>query len=123
MRNTNTVLPNMSNVITSWFLDITLVVVERVLEGADWVEQDTKTIKTRGVVQPPTPQELKIMPEGAWAWEWLTIHCLPDVDLEVNQYVRYDDKLYKIMNKKDWRKYGYIKYTLLEAFTADEKAG
>jgi len=118
--NINPALPNMSDVIRPWFLNITLQVVERTLEGVDWVESVTKTIKTKGVVQPPSAKELKIMPEGAWAWEWLTIHCLPDVQLEVNQYVKYDDKLYKIMNKKDWRKYGYVKYTLLEAYQAEK---
>lgn len=121
LNNTNSALPDMSGVITSWFLDITLQVVNRVMDGADWIEQDALLIKTKGVVQPPNPQDLKIMPEGAWAWEWLTVHCLPDVQLETNQYIRYDGKLYKVMAKKDWRKYGYVKYTLLEAFTADEE--
>nr|DAJ74733.1 MAG TPA: head closure knob [Caudoviricetes sp.] len=119
--NTNSALPNMSDVITDWFLDITFEVVERDMEGADWVETVTETIKTYGVVQPPSPKDLKIMPEGAWAWEWLTIHCLPDVRLNTNQYVKYDGKLYKVMALKDWSKYGYIKYTLLEAFRAEEE--
>lgn len=111
----------MSNTIKPWFLNITLEIVERTMSGADWVESVTQTYNTKGVVQPPSPRDLKIMPEGAWAWNWLTVHCLPDVNINVNQFVRYDGVLYKVMAKKDWSKYGYIKYTLLEAFQAERE--
>lgn len=121
LNNTNSALPNMSETIKSWFLDITLQIVERYMDGADWVEQEGETINTKGVVQPPSPQDLKIMPEGSWAWEWLTVHCLPDVQLDTNQYIKYDGKTYKIISKKDWSKYGYVKYTLLEAFRAENE--
>ena len=120
LNNINSNLPDMSDVITSWFLKITLQVVERTLNGADWVETITRVINTKGVVQPPQPQDLKILPAGTWAWEWLTVHCLPDVQLEPNQFIKYDGKTYKVMAKKDWQKYGYIKYILLEAFRAQE---
>ena len=121
MFNVNPKLPNMSNTIKPWFLDITLEVVERVMVGADWEERTTKIINTKGVVQPPTPRDLKLMPLGAWAWNWLTLHCLPDVDIDTNQFVKYDGIVYKVMSKKDWSKYGYIKYTLLEAYTAENE--
>lgn len=117
--NINTNLPNMSSTIVSWFLDLTFEVVERDLIGADWTETVTGTIKTKGVVQPPRDKDLTIFPEGSWAWEWLLIHCLPDTPLEVNQYIKYDGKTYKVMAKKDWTKYGYVRYTILEAFKAD----
>lgn len=119
--NTNANLPNMSQTIKPWFLNITLEIVERVMVGADWeINWETKeVINTKGVVQPPSPRDLKIMPEGAWAWDWLTVHCLPEVQLNTNQFIKYDDKVYKIMAKKDWSKYGYVKYTLLEAFRAE----
>lgn len=119
LTNTNSALPNMSNTITSWFLNISFEVVERVLDGADWVEQTVQVIHTKGVVQPPRDKDLTIFPEGTWAWEWLMLHCLPDVQLNTNQYVRYDGTLYKVMHKKNWQKYGYVRYTILEAFKAD----
>lgn len=118
--NTNSALPNMSNTITSWFLDISFEVVERTLEGADWVETVINTIHTKGVVQPPRDRDLAILPEGTWAWSWLMIHCLPDVQLNTNQYIIYDGTLYKVMSKKDWSKYGYVRYTILQAYQADK---
>lgn len=119
LNNTNSTLPNMSNTITSWFLNITFEVVERLLDGADWVESTVQTINTKGVVQPPRDKDLAILPEGTWAWEWLMLHCLPDVQLNTNQYIKYDGTLYKVMSKKDWSKYGYVRYMILQAFQAD----
>lgn len=118
--NTNSALPNMANTITSWFLDISFEVVERTLDGADWVETTTDVIHTKGVVQPPRDRDLEILPEGTWAWEWLMIHCLPDVQLKTNQYITYDGTLYKVMGKKDWSKYGYVRYIILQAYQADK---
>ena len=120
MKNTNSTLPNMSGTITSWFLDITFYTVERVMQGAEWIEQPGQALKTKGVVQPASNEQLKIMPEGAWTWENLWVHCLPDLQLETNQYIYYDDKKYKVMAKKDYCKYGYVEYQLTEAFNAEE---
>lgn len=122
MMNTNPQLPNMSETIKSWFLNLTFEIVERIQVGADFkVDWATKQeISVRGVVQPPSDKDLKILPEGSWAWEWLMVHCLPDAQIEVNQFVRYDGIVYKVMKKKDWSKYGYVRYYLLEAFRAEE---
>ena len=119
INNTNSALPNMANTIRSWFLNITFETVERTLDGADWVETVTGTINTQGVVQPPRDKDLKILPQGTWAWTWLMIHCLPNVRLETNQYIKYDGVVYKVMGKRDWSKYGYVRYMVLEAFQAD----
>ena len=123
----NSPLPNMSQTIVSWFQDITFNVVTRGLtndgDGVDWVPESVQTIQTQGVVRPPSDKDLKILPEGTWAWEWLQIHCLPNVQLDTNQYVEYENKRYKVMAKKDWSKYGYIRYTLLEAFLAEQLEG
>lgn len=121
MMNVNPQLPNMSETIKSWFLNLTFEIVERVQDGADFkVNWETKQeINVKGVVQPPSDKDLKILPEGSWAWEWLMVHCLPDAQIEVNQFVRYDGTVYKVMKKKDWSKYGYVRYYLLEAFRAE----
>lgn len=121
MMNVNPQLPNMSETIKSWFLNLTFEIVERVQDGADFkINWETKQeISVRGVVQPPSDKDLKILPEGSWAWEWLMLHCLPDTQIDVNQFVRYDGTVYKVMKKKDWSKYGYVRYYLLEAFRAE----
>lgn len=120
LSNTNANLPNVSDVIVDWFLNITFQYITHTQSGARYTEQTTQTINTQGVVQPPSNEDLKIYPEGTWSWRWLTIHTLPTVQLDTNNYIVYDNVKYKIMSKKDWSKYGYIKYTILEAFQADK---
>ena len=120
LNNTNSQLPNMSSTITSWFLDISFFTVSRVLVGADWQDGQGKELKTKGVVQPPSNEDLKIMPEGTWSWKWLWVHCLPDLHLQTNQFIYYDGVKYKVMGKRDWSKYGYVEYHLLEAYQAAE---
>lgn len=110
----------MSTTITGWFLNISFKYYKKVLQGAEWIEADPVVINTRGVVQPPSDEHLKILPAGTWSWEWLMIHCLPNVKLEPNQYIEYDGKKYKVMDNKDYTKYGYVQYTILEAFRAEE---
>ena len=119
LNNTNRNLPNMSTTITKWFLDISFQEVIRTQNGADWEEGLGQVYNTKGVVQPPRDEDLKIYPMGCWSWQWLMIHCLPDVQLTTNQYIKYDGTTYKVMSKKDFSKYGYCRYMLLEAFNAD----
>lgn len=120
-------LPNMSQTIQGWFQPVEFEVITRSLaddgDGVDWASETVTLIKTQGVVRPPGDKDLKILPEGTWAWEWLQIHCLPDVELNTNQFVTYKEKRYKVMAKKDWTEYGYIRYTLLEAFQAEQLEG
>lgn len=120
-------LPNMAQTIQGWFQPVKFEVITRSLaddgDGVDWVSETVTLIKTQGVVRPPSDKDLKILPEGTWAWEWLQIHCLPNVELNTNQFVIYKEKRYKVMAKKDWTEYGYIRYTLLEAFQAEQLEG
>lgn len=120
-------LPNMVQTIQGWFQPVEFEVITRSLadggDGVDWVSETVTLIKTQGVVRPPSDKDLKILPEGTWAWEWLQIHCLPNVELNTNQFVIYKEKRYKVMAKKDWTEYGYIRYTLLEAFQAEQLEG
>ena len=120
-------LPTMAQTIQGWFQPVEFEVITRSLaddgDGVDWVSETVTLIKTQGVVRPPSDKDLKILPEGTWAWEWLQIHCLPNVELNTNQFVIYKEKRYKVMAKKDWTEYGYIRYTLLEAFQAEQLEG
>lgn len=120
LKDLNNNLPNMSSTIQSWFLPISFDIVTRELQGADWQITNTQTVNTKGVVRPPSDTDLKLLPDGTWSWQWLQIHCLPNVLLENNQFVSYNGVLYKVMAKKDYTPYGYIRYTILEAYQAQE---
>ena len=113
-------LPNMSSTIISWFQNLNFEYISRYIDdNGIWHNNEPTVINTMGVVQPPRPDELKILPEGTWNWEWEVLHCLPDLILKNDDYITYNDNKYKVMQVLPWQKYGYRKYVLLEAFKAD----
>ena len=108
-------LPNMSNTIIGWFQDITFGVVTRTVVDYESVKT-IQTVKTKGVVQPYQPTELDIQVAGSRSWNWLMIHCLPDLNLEENSYIYYKDIQYKVMKKYFYEEYGYYEYVICEGY-------
>lgn len=108
-------LPNMSQTIIGWFQPITFGVVESSLVDFEKVET-IKYVDTKGVVQPPKPEDIEIQPEGIRNWEWLEVHCLPDLMVNVNEYIYYNGLKYRVMQRENFSAYGYVKYLILEAY-------
>lgn len=108
-------LPNVSEVIVSWFQPMTFKFLKDNI-----VEFENKpiatTIKSEGVIQPFTSKDLQVKSEGQRAWSWYMLHCLPDVVLKVGEFVLIDNKRYRVMKKTDYSDYGYLEYDVVEAF-------
>ena len=108
-------LPNMAKTIIGWFQPITFGVIRTSL--VDYERQITiEYVDTQGVVQPYKPEPLEIQQAGVRSWSWLMIHCLPDLQLYNNEYILYENIKYKILQRNDYNKYGYIEYIACEAF-------
>ena len=108
-------LPNVSDVLPDWFQSITFQVVTKDLEDYEVVETLT-TITTQGVRQPMNAQRIAIKPEGQRAWKWETIHCLPDVKLNIDDIIILDGVKYRVMHKWNWAEYGYLEYEICQAY-------
>ena len=108
-------LPNVSDVLPDWFQSITFQVVTKDLEDYEVVETLT-TITTQGVRQPMNAQRIAIKPEGQRAWKWETIHCLPDVKLNIDDSIILDGVKYQVMHKWNWAEYGYLEYEICQAY-------
>lgn len=63
-----------------------------------------------GVIQPLSPEEIKVKPAGQWSWDWYWFHTKEDVKLATNDRVVYRNIEYKIMAIKDYSDYGHIEY-------------
>ena len=108
-------LPNMSMTILDWFQPITFGIIKTSL--VDYEKKITiEYVDTHGVVQPYKPEPLEIQQAGVRSWSWLMIHCLPDLQLYNNEYIMYENIRYKILQRNDYNKYGYIEYIACEAF-------
>ena len=108
-------LPNMSMTIIDWFQPITFGIIKTTV--VDYEKKITiDYVDTQGVVQPYKPEPLEIQQAGVRSWSWLMIHCLPDLQLYNNEYIMYENVRYKILQRNDYNKYGYIEYIACEAF-------
>lgn len=117
----NSNLPNMSNTIIGWFLPITIGIVSR--EIVDFEEVETVTyIKTEGVVQQFKTENLEISKDGDRSWDWLQIHCLPNLQLENDNIILYKGIKYKVMNHNNYSDYGYMEYIVCETFAESANA-
>lgn len=67
-----------------------------------------------GVVQPFTPQQLAIRPEGQRDWRWFMIHALPGLKLSPDDVIYIDDLRYRVMALNDYAKYGYVEYQVIQ---------
>lgn len=108
-------LPNMSNTIVGWFQPITFGIVTSEIVNFEKVES-IEYIDTNGVVQPPKPEVIEIQPEGIRNWEWLEVHCLPNIQVDINEYIYYNNLKYKVMQRENYSAYGYVKYLILESY-------
>ena len=110
----------MGEVLPSWFQPLTFDLVTKTVVDYE-VQEVRQTIQTQGVRQPMSAKQLEIKPEGQRAWQWETIHCLPDVKLKVDDIVIFDGVRYRVMQKWDWSEYGYLEYHIHQAYEGSEQ--
>ena len=100
-------LPNVSDVIVSWFQPMTFkFLTDNIVDFEN--EPITVEVRSEGVIQPFTSKDLMAKPEGQRSWAWNMLHCLPDVVLKVGEYVLIDDVKYRVMKCTDYSDYGYL---------------
>lgn len=119
--NSFNTLPNVSEALPGWFQDMTFDLVTKSLVNYEVVEVLT-TISTKGVRQPMSAQSISIKPEGQRAWKWETLHCLPNVKLNVDDIVIFDNVKYRVMHRWNWSEYGYLEYEICQAYENQEES-
>lgn len=76
--------------------------------------------QTMASLQPLSPKQLKLKPEGNRAWSWYMIHSLTDLELKVNDRFSFNGKKFKAMGKESWNQYGYFYYECIEDVQDDQ---
>ncbi len=108
-------LPDVSAAVMELLQPVTVQTVsQQMING--YYEPINKSIETQASIQPMS-QELAIKMEGERNWSWSLIHILPNVDLQNNDFITLFNIKYKIMKRENWFQYGYIVYSVVEAFT------
>ena len=111
-------MPQVGNVLNGWTVKITLQVLTQTI--VDGFPVDTpRSVTFDGTVQPFSPQQLKLIPEGQRAWQWLQIHCKTGpntLELSPGDKIVYNGTRYKVMAQNDYSLNGYIEYHLIQDF-------
>lgn len=105
-------MPNMASTLNGWEVPLSLIkVIQNVSEG-DLVTTE-KEINFMGVWQPLRDEQLELKPEGQRSWEWVWIHAkASELNLETADKVIFNNKRFKVMDKKDYSLNGFVEYHL-----------
>ena len=109
-------LPNVQGAMLEWFQTLSFVQIVKSIVNFQVVETETTTV-FQGVRQPFTAQQLLMKPEGQRLWKWETIHSFPDLQLKPDDRIIFGTLKYRVMQKSDWKEYGYIEYHIIEDYT------
>lgn len=105
-------MPQMGSTLTGWEIPLTLVKITQNVVDGDLSTTET-TYKFMGVWQPLKDEALELKPEGQRSWEWIWIHAkASQLNLETADKVIFNDKRYKVMQKKDYGLNSFVEYQL-----------
>lgn len=114
-------LPQVDEVLPDWFQPLTFDIITKSLINYE-LQEVIVSVKTQGVRQPMTAQQLSIKPEGQRAWKWETIHCLPNVPLKIDDIVVFGNQKYRVMQKWDWSEYGYQEVHICQGYNNEQES-
>lgn len=109
-------LPNVQDAMTSWFQVLTFTKIKKEIVNFQLVETSESTTFC-GVRQPFTAQQLSMKPDGQRNWKWETIHAFPNLILKPDDVIVFSGCVYRVMQKTDYKEYGYIEYQIVQDYT------
>lgn len=114
-------MPQMDTTLYGWEVPLALEkVYQDVVEGD--LSYTTKKINFKGVWQPLRDERLEAKPEGQRSWEWIWIHAVAgSLNLETGDKVIFNQKRYKVMEKKDYSLNSFVEYQLIRDYKGDSE--
>ena len=109
-------IPNVGGALLNWLQPMTFGIVTKQTINFEVVETEVD-VNFLGVMQPFTERQLFLKPEGQRAWSWFWLHAEPQLDLKVDQIIKYLGIQTRVMAKKNYTIYGYIEYHLVQDWT------
>tara|TARA_R110000824_G_scaffold132388_2_gene294852 strand:+ start:268 stop:603 length:336 start_codon:yes stop_codon:yes gene_type:complete len=108
-------IPKIQFALNCWQSPITLTKVTSTI--VDYVKVTNNTdITFKGVIQPLTPEALKLKPLETRSWKWLMIHTGIDAEIETNDLLEYEGEQFKVMFKNDYSLNNYFEYHLVKNY-------
>lgn len=112
-----TALPQVSGALSNWQQTMTFTTIVKTTVNSVLVETKTDTT-FKGVWQPMGAAQLKLKPIAQRTWKWFTCHAEPKVQLKNDEIITFNSENYRVMEKLDYKEYGYIEYHLVKDYTS-----
>ena len=108
-------MPQVRSTMAGWMRPMIIAVTRQKI-----VDGENKAFESRvsgsGVIQPFSDEELKLLPEGDRSWKNSMLHATDSVLLETNDDIEIRGIKYKVMGRKDYTDYGYLRYRIIETY-------
>lgn len=114
-------VPDLSGALKDYFQELVFSLLVKTVVGFQTMETLTQ-INFQGVIQPFSPRELMMVPEGQRAWSWFYLHADPVLTLQVDDVVNWLGKQTRVMSRKDFGQYFYVEYTLVQDYSGSGPA-
>ena len=109
-------IPDVSGAMQDYFQQMTFTMVAKIVAGFQ-VSEVASPLNFPGVIQPFTDEQLMQKPEGQRTWTWYLLHADPVLELLIDDVVLWDGKQTRVMDKKNFRLYGFVEYSLVQDWT------
>ena len=110
-----TSLPQMQGALANWQQQLTFTTIVKTTVNYKVVETKTDVV-FKGVWQPMGPEKIMLKPSGQRSWKWFTCHAQPFVNLKTDEEITFNGLTFRVMEKVDYKEYGYIEYHLVEGY-------
>ena len=106
-------VPGMETALEDWYQNIVFIPIVKTVSGFQVVET-TSPINFRGMIQPFTPRELQLRPEGERSWSFFKVFAQVSLVLKTDDIILWLNKPTRVMAKTDWSLYSYVEYAVCQ---------
>lgn len=108
-------LPILTAVFQDWQIPLVFLRATNILSNFEY----TKTFISQdfqGILQPLSPQQLELKPEGERNWQWFMIHTQTQFEFGDDDRILYQNIRYKIMEKHQYILNGFFEYHIVKDY-------
>ena len=108
-------LPDVSAAVQEILQPITIVLVQK-QQVNGYTQEIPRSFKTRASIQ-PIAQTLSMSPTGQRAWKRFNVYIERNIQLIPDDVFWIRGQGYRVMDKVDWKEFGYLKYECVEDYS------
>lgn len=109
-------MPNVSIALGDWLTPLTFDRITQTIVDHEVVNVSS-VISFNGTIQPLSPRQVVLKPEGQRQWIWVQIHAEPETTLYPHDTISDENHSYRIMAVLDYTPEGFIEYHAVQDYT------